>query len=97
MISFDCAQVYIRRGSETLDIASDAKLGAVIDAMRPLLREQNYGRAVEQGVIDLGLVLAGGDLRRPWTDGPWLHILAWTGGGGLILSLIAWCALPRGS
>ena len=59
--------------------------------MKPDLRVRNYDYAVEQAIVDLGLVLAGADPRRPSdqgdTNSPWtLPIVGglFAGIGGLI-------------
>ncbi len=38
---------------------SDDILAAIIDDMKPQLRSQDYSKAVEQAVVDIGLALAG--------------------------------------
>ena len=65
----------------------------VVDSMTPLLRKGEYDAALERGVIDLGLVLAGADLTpepiNAWDGGV---ILFWLIIGGIV-SFVAWWAI----
>jgi uncharacterized membrane protein YgcG len=63
LLSIGDRQAYIYAGSEAHKAATEAQLSRVIDNMRPMLRAGNYDAAVENAVIDIGLALAGADLR----------------------------------
>ena len=58
-------QVYIRTGRGAAQALPNAQVDEIIAGMRPLLRKQRYGAAVEQAVVDVGLALAG----RPASGG----------------------------
>jgi len=61
--------VYISTGRQAASAAPSERLRVVVDNMKPLLREGDYNRALEQAVVDLGLVLAGGDPGRGEGEG----------------------------
>ena len=54
-------QVFIATGHEISKYASDESLAGVIDNMRLRLKNGAFSEAIEQAVIDIGLVLAGAD------------------------------------
>lgn len=76
-----CAQVFIFAGKHALEVAPEGRLKQVIDRMRPLLRAGDYDQALEQAVVDLGLVLAGGEPQQEGEGSFW--------GLGIFLSIFA--------
>lgn len=91
-------QVYISIGSQIEKFASKSRLQEVIFGMRPRLKEGKYDEAMEQAVIDIGLILAGSDPGSHhkgfrWSDIPWIPI-AFIGG---FISLFAWYVLYQTS
>lgn len=83
-------QVYIYAGKGALERSSEAKLKLVIDRMRPVLRQGDYNAALEQGIVDLGLVLAGGEPKAEPEDSYWgLGIFLSIFAG--IIGLVSWC------
>lgn len=74
-------------------IFTDAMLPTVMSAMKPMLRKEEYGKAIIQGVADVGNVLGGVQLRKSNDSGPdhgfFFWILAAIGGFFAISQLSA--------
>jgi hypothetical protein len=51
--------MYISAGNGILKIATDSDLTFIIEDMKPELRAGNYDKAVERGIVALGLLLSG--------------------------------------
>lgn len=51
--------VYISRGSGLAEKLSNSVLEQVIDHMRTYLRDKNYGRGVENGIVEISLIVSG--------------------------------------
>jgi uncharacterized membrane protein YgcG len=62
-------QVYIKTGANAAEELTDSRIRDVIGAMKPKLSEGHFDAAIEQGVIDIGLSLAGASL--PDADEGW--------------------------
>ena len=67
-------QVHILAGRQALEVAGTDKLNAVIADMRPQLRAGDVEAAVEQAVVDIGLVLAGAEVKPGHESGSWLPL-----------------------
>lgn len=52
-------QVYISVGALAKTRLSPRSIQGVVNAMRPFLREQSYGTALERAVVQIGLILSG--------------------------------------
>ncbi len=68
---FACTQVFIYAGKHALQKAPEPRLKLVIDRMRPLLKAGDYNTAVEEAVVDLGLILAGGEPKQEAENSYW--------------------------
>lgn len=53
--------MYIYAGKRALEVAPQHRLKVIVDRMRPLLRQGDYNRALEEGIVNLGLILSGGE------------------------------------
>lgn len=62
-----CLQVAIYAGRGAKRQVSAGRIKQIIGRMRPLLREQKYGDALEGAAVDIGIALAGGS--TPGGDG----------------------------
>uniref|UniRef100_A0A7S1ERD4 RING-type domain-containing protein n=1 Tax=Timspurckia oligopyrenoides TaxID=708627 RepID=A0A7S1ERD4_9RHOD len=51
--------VYISTGRGTQKMLTDGKVQSIIHSMRPLLRKQNYGEAIQKAVTSIGRVVSG--------------------------------------
>ncbi len=58
---FTFPQAFIHTGSGAQKKLTDNKIDGILAAMRPALRKGDYGGAVEQAVVDIGLRLADPD------------------------------------
>lgn len=63
--------MFIQAGKHALQMAPEARLKLVVDRMRPLLKAGEYNAALEQAVVDLGLILAGGEPREEGESSYW--------------------------
>ena len=73
--------MFIYAGKHALQVAPEARLKLVVDRMRPLLKAGDYNTAVEQAVVDLGLILAGAEPKEESESSHW--------GLGVFLSIFA--------
>lgn len=86
------AQVYIQSGKAAAEELTQSQAHKVITAMKPKLRNGDMDGAIEQGVIDIGLALAGGSLPDPDEEGwDWGVIIFFAAFGGM-LGFAFWCA-----
>ena len=74
MLILTAWQVHILAGRQALEVAGTDKLNAVIADMRPQLRAGNIEAAVEQAVVDIGLVLAGAEVKPGRESGSWVPL-----------------------
>ena len=74
MLTLTALQVQILAGRQALKVAGTDRLSGVIANMRPQLRAGNVEAAVEQAVVDIGLVLAGAEVKPDHGSGPWLPL-----------------------
>lgn len=86
------AQVYIQSGKTAAKELTQSQAHNVIAAMKPKLRKGNMDGAIEQGVIDIGLALAGGSLPDPDEEGwDWGVIIFFAAFAGM-LGFALWCS-----
>ncbi|KAL4451793.1 hypothetical protein ABPG75_007455 [Micractinium tetrahymenae] len=76
LLSVEDRQVYINTGAGASAALPDDRIQDIIRDMRPALKGQDYSAAVERGVVDIGLGLAGG---KPKGEGIDLFTLAFFG------------------
>ena len=84
--------MYIYAGRGAASAAPNDRLAAVIDNMRPLLRAGKFDEAVEQGVTDVGLVLAGADVEQKESLFPTIAFFSILAG---VLGWSGWSALQE--
>lgn len=61
-VSIDDKQIYISTGKGTKLVLSDSKVSTVLSKMRPLMREEQYGKALISAVNLIGKILSGKNL-----------------------------------
>ncbi len=91
---FGLGQVHIQTGAAGSEDLDEGRVHSVIAAMRPKLQKGDYDGAVEQGVVDIGLSLAGGEIPDADGDGggPDWALLLFGGSFAGIFGFAMWCA-----
>ncbi|KAK9844247.1 hypothetical protein WJX84_011342 [Apatococcus fuscideae] len=65
LLSIDDRQVYISTGKAARTRLTDGYAATIISSMKPALRRGEYDGAIQQAVVDIGLVLAGSVPQQP--------------------------------
>lgn len=87
-------QVYVSTGAGAKDALSYETIGTIIENMRAPLRAEQYGPAVEQAVLEIGLALAGKEIpvQHSSKGFSWDEAVGFVIFGGGVVALIGYSA-----